>query len=103
MDEARERSRRVFPHAATEIGSQMGGAALSESLGQQTFVTVLACWRRLNKVSGTNGSWTLRWREMDSNFQYAGAVNLFVAPTTMSPSNKGRSVGSVANKRSYLT
>ena len=80
MDEARERSRRVFPHAATEIGSQMGGAALSESLGQQTFVTVLACWRRLNKVSGTNGSWTLRWREMDSNFQYAGAVNLFVAP-----------------------
>ena len=23
---------------------------------------------------------TLRWREMDSNFQYAGAVNLFVAP-----------------------
>ena len=29
---------------------------------------------------GTDGSWTLRWREMDSNFQYAGAVNLFVAP-----------------------
>jgi len=23
---------------------------------------------------------TLRWREMDSNFQYAGAVNLIVAP-----------------------
>jgi len=23
---------------------------------------------------------TLRWKEMDSNFQYAGAVNLFVAP-----------------------
>ena len=40
---------------------------------------------------------------MDSNFQYAGAVNLFVASITMSPSNKGRSVGSVANKRSYLT
>jgi len=40
---------------------------------------------------------------MDSNFQYAGAVNLFVAPTTMSPSNKGRSVGSVANRRTYLT
>ena len=44
MDEARERSRRVFPHAATEIGSQMGGAALSESLGRQTFVTVLAAF-----------------------------------------------------------
>ena len=42
MDEARERSRRVFPHAATEIGSQMGGAALFASLGRQTFVTVLA-------------------------------------------------------------
>jgi len=24
--------------------------------------------------------WTLCWREMDSNFQYAGAVNLAVAP-----------------------
>jgi hypothetical protein len=23
---------------------------------------------------------TLRWREMDSNFQYAGAVNLAVGP-----------------------
>jgi hypothetical protein len=23
---------------------------------------------------------SLSWREMDSNFQYAGAVNLFVAP-----------------------
>jgi len=23
---------------------------------------------------------TLRWREMDSNFQYAGAVNLVVGP-----------------------
>jgi hypothetical protein len=43
-DEAPERSRRVFPHAATEIGSQMGGAALSESLGRQTFVTVLAAF-----------------------------------------------------------
>jgi hypothetical protein len=41
-DEARERSRRVFPHAA--IGSQTGGAALSELLGQQTFVTVLAAF-----------------------------------------------------------
>ena len=46
---------------------------------------------------------TPRWSEMDSNFQYAGAVNLFVASITMSPSNKGRSVGSVANRRSYLT
>ena len=44
MDEARERLRRVFPHAATEIGSRMGGAALSESLGRQTFVTVLAAF-----------------------------------------------------------
>jgi hypothetical protein len=30
--------------------------------------------------AGTDGSWTLRWREMDSNFQYAGAVNLVVGP-----------------------
>jgi hypothetical protein len=44
MDEARERSRRVFPHAASNIGSQTGGAALFESLGQQTFVTVLAAF-----------------------------------------------------------
>jgi hypothetical protein len=44
MDEARERSRRVFPHAASNIGSQTGGAALLESLGQQTFVTVLAAF-----------------------------------------------------------
>jgi hypothetical protein len=28
MDKAREQSRRVFPHAATEIGAQTGGAAL---------------------------------------------------------------------------
>jgi hypothetical protein len=28
---------------------------------------------------GTDGSQTHRWREMDSNFQYAGAVNLVVA------------------------
>ena len=30
--------------------------------------------------SGTESSLTLRWREMDSNFQYAGAVNLVVGP-----------------------
>jgi hypothetical protein len=34
----------VTDFAATEIGSQMGGAALSESLGRQTFVTVLAAF-----------------------------------------------------------
>ena len=42
-DEAREQSRRVFPRAASAIGSQTGGAALSELLGQQ-FVTVLAAF-----------------------------------------------------------
>ena len=42
-NEARERSRRVFPRAASAIGSQTGGAALSELLGQQ-FVTVLAAF-----------------------------------------------------------
>ena len=26
------------------------------------------------------GSWTLRWRGLDSNFQYAEAVKLVVAP-----------------------
>jgi hypothetical protein len=30
-------------------------------------------------ASGTESSLTLRWREMDSNFQYAGTVNLVVA------------------------
>jgi hypothetical protein len=29
--------------------------------------------------SGTESSQTLRWRGLDSNFQYAGAVNLIVA------------------------
>jgi len=43
-NEARERSRRVFPRAATEIGSQTGGAALSQSFDQQIFVTVLAAF-----------------------------------------------------------
>jgi hypothetical protein len=43
-DQARERSRRVFPLAARAIGSQTGGAALSGSLGQQTFVPVLAAF-----------------------------------------------------------
>jgi hypothetical protein len=42
-NEARERSRRVFPRAASAIESQTGGAALSELLGQQ-FVTVLAAF-----------------------------------------------------------
>jgi hypothetical protein len=48
-------------------------------------------WARPDKASprlttaasatrGTDGLQTLRWRGMDSNFQYAGAVNLFVAP-----------------------
>ena len=54
-------------------------------------------------LRGTESLLTRCWREMDSNFQYADAVNLFVGPITMSPSNKGRSVGSVANRRSYLT
>ena len=31
-------------------------------------------------ASGTESLKTLRWREMDSNFQYAGAVNLVVGP-----------------------
>src|SRR5215469_6010717 len=36
--------------------------------------------KRLNSCSrGTDGSQTHRWREMDSNFQYAGTVNLVVA------------------------
>jgi hypothetical protein len=43
-DEARKRSRRVFPHAASAIGSPTGDAALSEALGRQTFVTVLAAF-----------------------------------------------------------
>jgi hypothetical protein len=29
---------------------------------------------------GTESLQTRRWRELDSNFQYAGAVNLVVAP-----------------------
>jgi hypothetical protein len=43
-DEARERSRRAFPHSASQGGSQTRGAALSELLGQQSFVTVLAAF-----------------------------------------------------------
>jgi hypothetical protein len=43
-NEARERSRKVFPRAATEAGSQTGGAALSRPFDQQTFVTVLAAF-----------------------------------------------------------
>jgi len=43
-NEARERSRRVFPHAATEVRSQTGGTALSRSFDQHTFVTVLAAF-----------------------------------------------------------
>jgi len=31
-------------------------------------------------LRGTESLLTRCWREMDSNFQYAGAVNLFVAP-----------------------
>jgi hypothetical protein len=38
------RSRRVFRPAATEAGSQTGGAALFRSFDQQTFVTVLAAF-----------------------------------------------------------
>jgi hypothetical protein len=30
--------------------------------------------------SSAESLWTLRWRRMDSNFQYASAVNLVVAP-----------------------
>jgi len=38
--------------------------------------------RRITGVvlRGTESSLTLRWRGLDSNFQYAGAVNLVVAP-----------------------
>ena len=43
-NEARERSRRVFPHAATEVRSQTVGTALSRPFDQQTFVTVLAAF-----------------------------------------------------------
>src|SRR5262249_58497652 len=31
-------------------------------------------------LEGRGSHLTLRWREMDSNFQYAGAVNLVVGP-----------------------
>jgi hypothetical protein len=41
-NEARERSRSVFRHAAAQ--AQTGGAALSPSFDQQTFVTVLAAF-----------------------------------------------------------
>jgi hypothetical protein len=41
-NEARERSRRVFRHAAAE--AQTGGASLSRPFDQQTFVTVLAAF-----------------------------------------------------------
>ena len=30
--------------------------------------------------SGTESSLTLRWRDLDSNFPYAGAMNLVFAP-----------------------
>ena len=43
-NEARERSRRVFPRAATEGRSRADSAALSRPFGQQTFVTVLAAF-----------------------------------------------------------
>ena len=37
----------------------------------------------LSVPHGTDSLRTHRWMEMDSNFQYAGAVNLFVAPFQM--------------------
>jgi len=43
-DEARERSRRVLPHAATEVRSQTVGTNLSRPFGQQTLFTVLAAF-----------------------------------------------------------
>jgi hypothetical protein len=43
-DATTARSRRVFRPAATEAGSQTGGAALFRSFDQQTFVTVLAAF-----------------------------------------------------------
>ena len=43
-NEARERSRKVFPRAATEGGSQADSAALSRPFRQQTLVTVLAAF-----------------------------------------------------------
>jgi hypothetical protein len=43
-NEARERSRRVFPRAATEARSQAGSSVLSWPFGQETFITVLAAF-----------------------------------------------------------
>jgi len=33
-----------------------------------------------DNAKGTESLLTLRWREMDSNFQYAGTIKLIVAP-----------------------
>jgi hypothetical protein len=44
MNEARERSRKVFPHAATDVGSQTGDASLFRPFDPQTFVTVIAAF-----------------------------------------------------------
>jgi hypothetical protein len=43
-NEARERSRKVVRHAATEGGSQTGGAVLSRPFDQQTLITVLGAF-----------------------------------------------------------
>jgi hypothetical protein len=43
-NEARERSRKVVRHAATEGESQTGGAVLSRPFDQQTLITVLAAF-----------------------------------------------------------
>ena len=43
-DEARERSRKVVRHSATQVGPQTGGAAIFRPFDQQKFVTVVAAF-----------------------------------------------------------
>ena len=44
-------------------------------------IAAIIGWRQGDGcASGTESLQTHRWREVDSNFQYAGALNLFVTP-----------------------
>jgi hypothetical protein len=68
--------------AASALGALCGGLAIPSSGGAYPYSRWCNRSGGSNTPSsrGTESSLTLRWRGLDSNFQYAGAVNLIVAP-----------------------
>ena len=64
-----------------KIGAGLGGLIVSGTLGFVSNASRCPCVPHAVQLgSGTDGSQTPRWRELDSNFPYASAMNLVFAP-----------------------